>query len=117
MRPREAIDEFVNRRFQLIEENDSISKARNLLNSFQTLIVTKEGQPTYVLDINKIAGEAGNKLIKTIIADLDKAECIQSGTYLDSIKDQLRQKTLLVCDNKNQLMGTINIQDVYAKKR
>ena len=94
MRQRETVEQYMKRGYSVIDENQTIGQARNMLDSgINILLVTRNGKPVYVLDNSKISGEKSSQLISNITSRLDEIFTVSAKADLRSVKSELSEKT------------------------
>ena len=116
----EFVDNFMTTPVYQIDEGATVNQALAMMGTLNTqiLVVTKNGQPAYIVEDWKIEGEEMKTKLKNIHQTLlEPVHKVRSGTLLPSVMEQLGERTaVIIIDDQNRMIGILTASDIWAKK-
>ncbi len=116
----EYVDNFMTTPVPQIDEGATVNQALAMMGTLNTqiLVVTKNGQPAYIVEDWKIEGEKMTTRLGNIDQKLlEPVHKVRSGTLLASVMEQLGERTaVIIIDDQNRMIGILTASDMWAKK-
>lgn len=120
VRAPEFVDNFMTPQVPQIDEGATVKQALDRMTTLDTriLVVTRNGQPAYIVEDWKIGGEKMKTQLKNVDQKLlESVYKVRSGTLLPRVMQQLSEKTaIIIVDDQDKMIGILSASDLLEKK-